>query len=254
MQQKLVENTNFHLIKEAYDKARKRLILLDYDGTLVAFDRNPQRTVPTPEVIELLTRLSGDKKNYVAISSGRDLTTLDRWLGNLPIGLAAEHGAFYKEDGKWHRNAEDTPWNDEIVRIIRQIIRKTPRSRLEIKKTALVWHYREVDAWLAELRVNQLINALIGPTSQLNLQIMKGNKIIEIKSSAYSKGTEAQRLMAKDNFDFIPAIGDDTTDEDMFKILPEYAVTIKVGKTSDVAKYNIPTQQQTLHFLHSLIE
>ncbi|MCD8193923.1 MAG: bifunctional alpha,alpha-trehalose-phosphate synthase (UDP-forming)/trehalose-phosphatase, partial [Tannerellaceae bacterium] len=191
LQHKLVENNNFHLIKQAYDKAQKRLILLDYDGTLVGFNRNPQRTVPTPQLIDLLTRLSGDPKNYVVISSGRDLTTLDQWLGNLPIGLAAEHGAFYKEDGQWHRNAEDAPWNDEIVRIIRQIIRKTPRSRLEIKKTALVWHYREVDAWLAELRVNQLINALIGPTSQLNLQIMKGNKIIEIKSSAYSKGTEA---------------------------------------------------------------
>jgi trehalose 6-phosphate synthase/phosphatase len=111
-----------------------------------------------------------------------------------------------------------------------------------------------VDVWLADLRVSQLLNALINPTSRNNLQIMKGNKIVEVKSANFNKGTEAVRLISQDNYDFVMAIGDDTTDEEMFMALPEEAITIKVGKNSSIAQYNLPTQQQTLIFLNNLMQ
>jgi trehalose 6-phosphate synthase/phosphatase len=59
--------------------------------------------------------------------------------------------------------------------------------------------------------------------------------------------------MKMDNYDFIMAIGDDTTDEDMFKALPETAYTIKIGKMSQVARYNLRSQSKTLPFLRKLI-
>ncbi len=254
LQQKIVEKTNFIRIKELYNNARKRLILLDYDGTLVPFRNDARKAFPTPSLITLLQKLADDPRNYVVISSGRDKATLDTWLGGLPIGLAAEHGAFYKEKGEWHANGEEMHWDEEILRIMKHMVKKTRGSKLEIKKTAVVWHYREVDVWLAELRVNQLLNALIAPCARLNLTVMKGNKIIEVKASGYSKGAEAIRLIGKGNYDFIMAIGDDTTDEEMFQTLPKESITIKVGKNTNAAMYNIPTQKQTIIFLSDLIK
>jgi len=252
LQKKIVDKNNFPAIKQKYDQASKRLILLDYDGTLVGFSRNPLDAYPTPELRELLIAIVADPKNHVVISSGRSRPILEEWLGDLPIGLAAEHGAFYKEDGIWHENAREVVWDKEILDIMNYIVKRTPHAKLEVKKTALVFHYRSVDTWLADLRVNQLFNALITPCSRSNMQIMKGNKIIEIKSTDSNKGSEARRLLAKDDYDFVMAIGDDITDEDMFAALPEDAVTIKVGHSSKVSHYNIPTQRRNLEFLRKL--
>lgn len=253
LQMKIVERSNLQNIKKEYDEAKKRLIILDYDGTLVGFKRDPLQAYPSQRVLDLLEQLAGDPKNNVVISSGREKKILDKWLGKLPIGLAAEHGSFYKQHGKWHKKATRIEWDDEILNIMKYIAKRTPHSKIEIKKTALVFHYRDVDSWLADLRITQLLNALINITSRNNLQIMKGNKIIEVKSSLCNKGTEALRLVEEDNYDFIMAIGDDTTDEEMFAALPESAITIKVGKNSKIARYNLPTQLQTLTFLSRLM-
>jgi len=254
LEQKIVEKNNFNIIKEAYDKSANRLILLDYDGTLVRFHTDPLQAYPPQELLDLLSRLTKDPKNHIVISSGRDRHILEKWLGSLHVGLAAEHGAFYKEQGMWYKNTSDIKWDDEILKIIHQTVKRTPSSRMEVKDTAIVWHYRDVDVWLADLRVNQLVDALINPCSRHNLQIMKGNKIVEVKSSDFSKGSEAKRLLEKNNYHFIMAIGDDTTDEEMFLALPDNAVTIKVGKNTKASKYNLPTQGQTLYFLNKLIE
>jgi len=254
LEQKIVEKKNFKIIKENYDRSENRLILLDYDGTLVGFNKDPLRAYPSQSLLDLLSELENDSKNHVVITSGRDRHILEKWLGKLPVGLAAEHGAFYKEKGEWHNNTPDIQWDNEILKIIHHTVKRTPRSKMEVKDTALVWHYRDVDVWLAELRVNQLVDALINPCSRHNLQIMKGNKIVEIKSTDFSKGTEAKRLIEKSNYNFIMAIGDDTTDEEMFMALPKDAITIKVGKNTKASKYNIPTQQQTLLFLNKLIK
>jgi len=254
LEEKIVEKNNFETIKEIYGNSRKRLILLDYDGTLVSFHKDPLQAYPSEELLSLLSALQNDEKNQVVITSGRDRHILEKWLGELNISMAAEHGAFFKENGKWYKNAPDIKWDDEILDIIHNTVKRTPRSKMEVKDTAVVWHYRDVDAWLADLRVNQLVDALMNPCSRHNLQIMKGNKIVEVKSTDFSKGSEAKRLIEKDDYDFIMAIGDDTTDEEMFMALPDDAVTIKVGKNTKSSKYNIPTQLQTIAFLSRLAE
>lgn len=63
--------------------------------------------------------------------------------------LAAEHGARYRENGVWHTRVARQQWNTGIMAILNLYLEKTPRSRLEVKDTALAWHYRECDPWLA---------------------------------------------------------------------------------------------------------
>ncbi len=249
---KIIKEENFASLKALYDKARHRLILLDYDGTLAPFHKEPKKALPSPELKLLLRRLAADPNNRVVISSGRDRHTLERWLGDLAIGLSAEHGAFYKEGGKWYSKLRKATWDNELLDILQQTVRRTPHSELEIKDTAIVWHYRNVDSWAAEMRVPQLVNALLPVCQRHNMQVMQGNKIVEVKPAGIGKGAEALRLLECGDYDFVLAMGDDTTDEDMFRALPSAAVTIKVGSNSSMAKYNIPGQQDVLAFLSRL--
>jgi trehalose 6-phosphate synthase/phosphatase len=237
-----------------YDAAKSRLFILDYDGTLSAFKSRPEDAFPAEDTLQLLSQLCADAKNDVVISSGRDRQTLEKWFGHLPIDMAAEHGAYYKQNGAWNSNISDEKlWNDEIVDILQSYVDKTPRAEIEVKKTALVWHYRNVDTWLAALREQQLFEDLIMPCSKQSLQIMRGNKIIEIKSPHHSKGSEAQRLLARKNYDFIIAMGDDTTDEDTFKELPGWAYTIKVSGVSEFARFSVKSQTKVLPLLKKVI-
>lgn len=253
--QKIVGKRQLTQIKKEYDQAEKRLIFLDYDGTLAPFVKNPEDAIPSEELLELLKQMTADKKNKIVINSGRNHRILDKWFKGLKLDFAAEHGAFYKEKGEWHKNVQETiQWDDEIMNIMEHTIEKTPRSYLEKKDTSLVWHYRNVDVWLAELRQKQLVNALMGPASRLNLQVVPGNKIVEIKSPDVNKGNEVKRVLEKNNYDFVLAIGDDTTDEDMFHALPENGISIKVGSFSPTAKYRIPMQSSVISFFQKLIE
>ncbi|MDD2303315.1 MAG: bifunctional alpha,alpha-trehalose-phosphate synthase (UDP-forming)/trehalose-phosphatase [Prolixibacteraceae bacterium] len=240
-------------IYQRYKNAHKRLIILDYDGTLVPIVKNPDMAIPGYILIETLKELAADKQNTIVISSGRNTEFLDKWFGDYGFDMAAEHGAFYKEHGVWQASVRTLfPEDDEIFDIMQQIVDKTPGSMIEKKKTALVWHYRNCDKWLAELREKQLINALMMPCSRLNLQIMRGNKVVEIKTIGVNKGTEATRLLGRDNYDFVMAMGDDITDDDMFHALPSEAITIKVGSISDHARFSL-AQVDTVKFLNSLI-
>ena len=240
-------------IQKLYKKATKRLIILDYDGTLVPIVKNPELAVPDKRLLETLKLLAEDKRNHLVISSGRDAEFLDKWFSELDLNLAAEHGAFFKEHGKWHENIRTKfPVDEEILDILQKTTDKTPGSRIEMKKTSISWHYRNCDRWLAELRKQQLINALMNPCTRLNLQIMRGNKVIELKMVGVDKGIEAVRLMNADKYDFVMAMGDDITDEDMFHIMPPEAITLKVGSISDHARFSLP-QIDTVKFLSNLI-
>jgi len=250
-----LDEATFQKIQTAYRAAKKGLFILDYDGTLMGFKNRPEDAVPSKLLMEILEKLSNNKKNKLVISSGRDQHTLEKWFGKLPITLAAEHGASYKEDGVWHKNLPLTqPWDDEIITILQSFVDKTPRSKMEVKDTTLVWHYRNVDGWLASLREQQLLIALIAPCTRQNLQIMRGNKVVEIKSPNHTKGSEVRRILKNNSFDFILAMGDDTTDEDTFRELPGDAYTIKIGTISEIARYNLRSQTSTLPFLKRLDE
>ncbi len=240
-------------IKKLYIHSNHRLILLDYDGTLMDFKNCPEDAVPTPELLDMLKRLALDPRNHVVINSGRDHQTLEKWLGQLPISFAAEHGACYKEHGVWHHNIGKPEWSQGLLSILKMFVNKTPHSRLEIKNTSLAWHYREVDPWLGDLRAQQLIRSLVSICLQQNLEILQGNKVVEIKSPKYTKGSEVNRLLQHETYDFIMALGDDTTDDDMFRALPQEAITIKIGTASEYARYNILKQTDTLPFLLQLL-
>ena len=224
----------------AYYNAPKRLIVLDLDGTLMPVRDNPLESKPDIHLINKLQQLTQDPANTVVITSGRDRDTLEQWFGQLAIDVVGEHGAWIrKNEERWiNEQSRNQEWKADIYELLSQYAVKTPGSYIEEKEFSLVWNYRKADAWLSELRLRNLHEALYSAMSNLDLEIMEGNKVLEIKNAGVNKGRGVANWL-DDAYDFILAIGDDGTDEETFRIMPEEAYTIKVG-LGDIssAKYN----------------
>lgn len=251
---KIVDEKVMKLIQEQYNGSKKRILFLDYDGTLTGFHDNPAKAKPDMELISILKNLSKDKKNRTVIISGRDRETLHKWLGNLDLDIIAEHGVWIKENGKdWNTIIHmRNDWKDEFRSILESYVDRTPGSFVEEKDYSLVWHYRKVETGLGELRTRELASHLRFLASNNNLTVMEGDKVVEIKNSEVNKGYAAEKWLAKEKYDFIFAVGDDWTDEDTFTAMPEEAITIKVGQISSLAKYRMDSYKQVRAFLQKL--
>jgi trehalose 6-phosphate synthase/phosphatase len=122
---------------------------------------------------------------------------------------------------------------------------------IEEKHASIVWHYRNADEEIATLRINELKDDLSEILkSEPKLFVLEGDKVLEVKSILYDKGTVASALISKGNYDFILAIGDDSTDEDLFKVIPDYGFTIKIGSKPSNARFNVRNQQQIYEILN----
>ena len=80
---------------------------------------------------------------------------------------------------------------------------------------------------------------------------MEGSKVIEVKPAAIGKGTSCQTFLTR-GYGFILAIGDDATDEDLFKVLPDSAYSVRVGLTSTYARFNVYNEVQARELLKAL--
>ncbi|SDH55885.1 bifunctional alpha,alpha-trehalose-phosphate synthase (UDP-forming)/trehalose-phosphatase [Chitinophaga filiformis] len=242
-------------VRNAYKQSGKRAIFLDYDGTLVGFQANIDLASPDQDLYHLLKTLSDDPKNHVVMISGRKHDTLEEWLGHLPLDLIAEHGAWTKKYGEdWVMLPGLTAqWKQDILPILDTYMDRTPGSFIEEKSYSLVWHYRKVETGLGELRANELMNTLCYFTSDIGLQILPGDKVIEIKNIEINKGKATLSWLQDREFDFMLAIGDDYTDEDIFKSLPNNAVTVKVGSQVSAARYYLRNHQEVRAFLRALV-
>jgi len=238
----------------SFKKAKSRILFLDYDGTLANFRSDPLIASPTKKVYEILESLSEAKKNKVVIISGRERETLGAWFSKLNIDIVAEHGAWYRKgkSEKWETFSKmNNDWKESLRPIFNQFSLRTPGSFLEEKNFSLAWHYRKTDPGLAEMRKHEFIEKLSQAVSGKNLQIMEGNKVLEVKNEQINKGTAAKHWLKK-KWDFIMAVGDDYTDEDTFEAMPADAFTLKVGYNETAAKNNIPAVEDVVNLLNKM--
>jgi len=229
-------------IGRQYAGAGQRLLLLDYDGTLVRFREDPGMAAPDRGLAALLARLGGDPRSRVVIVSGRDRATLDRWLGGLPVDMVAEHGVWTRErGGEWRTPGPlRTDWMGEIRPIMEHFADRTPGAFVEEKERSLVWHFRRSDPALALLRASEMKDAVRRLAGSLGLDVVDGNRVVEIKTAGITKGRAATGwIEGGAPWDFILAAGDDATDEDLFAALPAQAWTIKVGMSPSRARVNV---------------
>jgi len=239
---KITKRVTDRLVNQ-YKSSTKRIIFLDYDGTLTGFHKDPQMAMPDKELYSIMDKLTSNNKNTVVVISGRDKETLSKWFEEYYNNLAfiAEHGVWNKNPGEeWKMNSQiDKEWMEIIEPVLQNFVDRTPRSFIEYKNYSLVWHYRDSGDEMGQQRAWELKDDLKNYIANLNLEIMDGDKVIEIKNAGINKGMAALDKIGNAEYDFIFAIGDDWTDEYTFNSLPDNAFTIKVGTKSTTAKYYI---------------
>lgn len=229
----------------------KRLLLLDYDGTLVGFKDNPQDAEPDEALFNLLDKLQ--EKSTLVLISGRDRDTFQRWFGHKPYNLVTDHGVWLYKNKEWKALERlKTDWMQNIRPILETFVDRTPGTFIETKNYSLAWHYRKADPELAKIRTIELNTVLTSMVANNGLSILKGNKVIEIKSSNVNKGRVVNHLLTQQDYNFVSVIGDDWTDEYMFEEAPDWAYTIKVGFTKTKAKFQIQDTEKVRELLQQL--
>jgi len=241
-------------IRNRYVRAKKRLIMLDYDGTLVNFSIDINAVSPDDELLEILQDLVADERNEVVIISGRQHTTMEDWFGKMKISMVAEHGVWYKKaGGTWQETIEfNVDWKKQLLPILQVYSDRAPGAFVEEKSHSLAWHYRGAESGLGEFKANEMMGNIRYLIADLPLQMLQGNKVIEIKSSEMNKGKAALNCINSGNYNFILAIGDDVTDEDMFKVTKPLGITVKIGTNKSAAEFHFNNSDEARVLLSNL--
>ncbi len=232
-------------IMAAYRGAARRVLFLDYDGTLVGYASRPELAVPPSEVLHLLERLAADPANCVVVISGRRSSDIGKWFGRIPgLWLAAEHGATMRRPGEeWQalRNRVAPDWKTHVRPVLEHFADRTPGSLIEEKDYSLVWHYRMAEPEFGDWLANELVSVLEGMLAASELRALRDNKRVEVKPAWINKGEVVEQVLLECSgaaFQF--AAGDDRTDEDMFAKLGPEAWTVHVGPGATRARFTLP--------------
>jgi len=253
--ERLMKDGDREQIVAGYRASGRRLALLDYDGTLVPFYLHPSLAKPRQETLDLLSRPSRDEHNTVVLVSGRDRETLEKWFGGIPVGLVAEHGIWIKEaDQEWQQLGQfGNEWKLHIRPFLERYADRLPGAFIEEKEYSLAWHYRASDPEQSQLLVAELKDQLTNFVANMDVQVLQGSKVVEVRNARANKGAASLHWISKIACEFVLAAGDDWTDEDLFAALPESACSIRVGLAETRARYNVRDQDELLRLLRLLI-
>lgn len=253
-EKRMTKKEQQHVFK-SFENSRKRLFVLDYEGTLIPYAEAPENAFPDDDLILMLQKLSAYPQTNIVITSGMDYEILGEWFEDVDISILAENGNWLRENSEW-KNVfkESDDWKKDIYPIMQRFVDKTPKSFIEEKTNALVFHYRKTDAWLADIRSRELMNSLVYPCTRNNLEILDGQKVIEVKNYAINKGKAIKNHFLVKRPDFIMAIGDDRTDEEVFTVLPDNSFTIRVGLQTSSANYHFSNWKDARQLLSLIVE
>lgn len=232
-------------------------LLLDYDGTLVALARSPEAASPDADLLDLLGSLATAPGTQVDIVSGRPRGPLDSWFGDLPIGVWAEHGF-------WHRAGPGRPWEtvagaefewqSRIRPLLEQFVASTPGSHIETKTASLAWHFRGAHREHGIRQAHELRMLLGTAFTNQPWIVTEGKKVIEVRLRAADKAIVGAHVAAESGLDVaLMAIGDERTDDDLFRALPESCLRIAVGQTSRHAPFWVKDHRAVRNLLREVL-
>jgi trehalose 6-phosphate synthase/phosphatase len=220
---------------------------------LVPFARRPEAARPSQELLRMLGRIARQPGTDLVLVSGRPKDTMAAWFTDPALHIVVEHGAWIKRAprGEWKLTRPlRSDWKQSVLPILREAADRLPGAFVEEKDYSVVWHYRQAEPELAVARAQELADTLMQLTANLDLVVVPGHRNVEVRDVRVSKAQAALEFVRDQ--DFVLAIGDDATDEDMFRALPPTAYSIRVGVVATHARFNVPGYEDVVDLLTRL--
>lgn len=261
--QTYVPRLSVQAVSSKYQNSKRRLFILDYEGTLVSWGPVNQIIPVSPQrTLDVLNDLLLDERNTVYVMSGRRPEELDRVFRRVPnLGLIAENGCFLKDCGSenWTEMADSSQikhWKDSVKPIMRYYLERTPGAEIEERRCSLLFHYGAAeDIEGASRQASDCASHVNDACETQRVHALAADNSILVEPMDWTKSTAAQRVfeMLKRNacekqvqggpVDFLMVIGDGREDEKVFKWANrlardssvEQVVTVSLGTRSTEA-------------------
>ncbi len=231
-------------------------LLLDVDGTILDTASTPENVVVPDALRSSLEELHAKSGGALALVSGRLIHNLDRLFAPLRLPAIGGHGAEMRLSADLATQARHADAIDEELReLVAALAAADPGVILEDKGSSLAVHYRLAQQMEHALKAE--IAAIIARVAVRDLEVMHGKAVIEIKSTHFNKGSAVSKMMKSPPFlDRSPVfVGDDTTDESVFELLPTLGgLGYSVGHSMPGANGTFGSPHEVRGWLASLCE
>lgn len=237
-------------------------VCCDYDGTLIPFSKSPEKTVTPDRVVSVLDKLNSNPSISIAVLSGRSLPELRNLIPLHSITLAGFHGIevnfFDGAKFTWPGSKKVRKKLKKIKTALEKEFNNTKGTILEDKEHSIALHYRAYEG-KDEKIIEPFYSAVEDFRPFDKLEILEGSKILEIRPKDWHKGKALQKIRSRLTSGNPPTFyfGDDTTDEDAFRILDrkgkDFPVLVgKDEKEESAARYTLDGPDELLTFLEKL--
>lgn len=230
----------------------RRLLMLDYDGTLAPFHVQRMDALPSPETLRALREILHDAGTYVAVISGRRIAELETLLGPVRLHLVGEHGWEERTpDGRNVLHALPGPAAYRLGQAVRSASASGCRELLERKRCSVVLHTRGIDVPQARLLIEKCGRLWSAFYLRDGLELLHIDGGLELRATHRNKGLAVRDLIAGRPGDSLPVyLGDDSTDEDAFVAVSDRGIALRVGSQHEtIATWSLPSQEAVLPFL-----
>jgi trehalose 6-phosphate synthase/phosphatase len=237
------------------DRAGPVSLLLDYDGSLVPLAEVPELAAPDAALGPLLVSVASRAGRDVHVVSGRPREVLERWLGDVPVTLWAEHGLWRRDHrtGRWRASfAPKRDWKPYVLTLMQHYAIANAGALVEDKGDSLAWHYRQCDAVSGRLAAQQLRDEIDALPEAASIETIPGHKVVEARPRGVHKGLAVVALLVERPHAGLIVLGDDRTDEDMFTALPESGLAIHVGAGVSQAPHRLSGPSAVRRLLRAL--
>jgi len=232
------------VLKQAYDVSKRRVIILDFNGTIVLKEppgKYLKREIlgtsgnkPPPQVLEALALLCRDSRNTVYVNSGDSAENVLNALGHIyNLGLAVSNGAKFSppmqdkgEERRWQTFDLGVDW-DAVKRVALPVLSKyTARSNgsfVKLTTSSIGWSYYSCDPEWGSLQASHLVLELEAELKAFDVRLVTLKGIVEIVPRKLNKGLIVKKVLRdisktpdEPPIDFCLCLGDDISDEKMF--------------------------------------
>ncbi|MBO1360904.1 trehalose-phosphatase [Acetobacter sacchari] len=222
--------------------------LLDFDGTLVDIAPTPESVVVPPDLKDTLRRLRDACGNALAVVSGRPVSQIDEFLGDIPFAVAGEHGiAIRRRPGGPVERVALPPVPPDWIHEAEELAAAWPGVRVERKVGGFVLHFRAAPE--AEAALRKAADAWIATTDGA-FHVQAAKMAWEIRPAGVDKGYAVAELMQNAPFSGRKPVfvGDDVTDEEGVK------AAVRLGGAGFRIPADFPTPTAFRNWLASLTE